>query len=70
MCFTHSGFARYCSKPSKIGDAALEHVSRAVDSITAMSGLARHGDQDVKVVGCDDDSSLSTMLFRTVLRAT
>jgi hypothetical protein len=70
MCFTHSGFARYGSKPSKTGDAALEHVPRAVDTIIAMLGSERHGDQDVKVVGCDDDSSLSTMLFRTVLRVT
>jgi hypothetical protein len=52
-----------------MGDTALEHVSRAVDTIIAMLGSQRHGDQDVKVVGCDVVFSLSTMLFRTVFRA-
>jgi hypothetical protein len=59
---------RYCRRLSNTGDVALEHVSLAVETIIAVFGAERDGDHDVKVVGCDDVSSLSTMLFRTVLR--
>jgi hypothetical protein len=69
MCFTLGGFVRYCRRSSKTGDAALEHVSRAVEITITVFGSERHGDQDVKVVGCDVVCSLSTMLFRTVFRA-
>lgn len=53
----------------KTGDEALEHVSRAVEIITTVLGCVRQGDQEVKVVGCDDVCSLSIILFRVVLRA-
>jgi hypothetical protein len=54
---------------SKIGDVADEHVSLAVESIIAIRGFERHGDQDVNVVGCGDASLLSTILLSSVLSA-
>lgn len=51
------------------GDEALEHVSSAVEIMTTVLGCVRQGDQEVKVVGCDEVCSLSMMLLRVVLRA-
>jgi hypothetical protein len=44
-------------------------VSFAAETIIAVFGSVRQGDHDVKVVKCDEVSSLSIISFRTVLRA-
>ena len=48
---------------------ACEHVSLAVVTTTAVLGFDKHGDHDVNVDGCEDDSAASMMSFRKAFKA-
>lgn len=52
-----------------MGDALSEHVSLAVVITTAIRGSDKHGDHDVNVDGCEDDSAASTMSFKKAFKA-
>lgn len=56
--------------PLKIEHEASEHVSLAVVTITAVLGFDEHGDHDVNLDGCNDESAASMMSFKRAFSAT
>lgn len=52
-----------------MGEVTCEQVSLAVVTITTVLGSVKHGDHEVNVDGCDDESAASMMSLSKVFNA-